>query len=100
MEKWKKRTFAALYCAIFRTPSFRKSLKFFGTCIASLGPETVQIPAFSMWSAREAKPRFGAALVRSTHDCETIFLGRKATVQSISKLNVTSCVLYLFKKNT
>ena len=39
-------TFAALYCAIFRTPSFRKSLKFFGTSIASLDPETVQLPAF------------------------------------------------------
>ena len=43
-------TFAALYCAIFRTPSFRKSLKFFGTSIASLDPETVQLPAFSILS--------------------------------------------------
>ena len=24
----------------------------------------------SVWPAREAKPRFGAALVRSAHDCE------------------------------
>ena len=44
-------TFAALYCAIFRTPSFRKSLKFFGTSIASLDPETIQLPAFSILSA-------------------------------------------------
>ena len=36
-------TFAALYCAIFRTPSLRKSKKFFGTPIASLDPETVQL---------------------------------------------------------
>ena len=43
--------FAALYCAIFRTPSFRKFLEFFGTCIASLDPETVQLPAFSIISA-------------------------------------------------
>ena len=38
-------SFAPLYCAIFRTPYFRKSLKFFGTSIASLDPETVQLPA-------------------------------------------------------
>ena len=44
-------TFAALYSAIFRTPSFCKSLKFFGTSIASLGPETVQLPAFPLFSA-------------------------------------------------
>ena len=31
-------TFAALYCAIFRTPSLRKCLKLRGTSIASLGP--------------------------------------------------------------
>ena len=44
-------TFAVLYSAIFRTPSYRKSLKFFGTDIASLYPETVQLPAFSILSA-------------------------------------------------
>ena len=44
-------TFAALYCAIFRTPSFRKSLKFFGNSIASLDPETVQLPASYKLSA-------------------------------------------------
>ena len=44
-------TSAALYCAISRTPSVCKSLKFFGTSIASLDPETVQLPAFSMLSA-------------------------------------------------
>ena len=37
--------FAALYCTIFRTPSSRKSLEFFGTPIASLDPETVQLHA-------------------------------------------------------
>ena len=41
-------TFAALYCAIFCTPSFRKSFKFFGTPIVSLDPETVEEPAFSI----------------------------------------------------
>ena len=54
--RWEKHyagngTFAALYCAIFLTPSFRKSLKFFGTSIASLDPETVQLPVFSVLSA-------------------------------------------------
>ena len=67
-------TFAALYCAIFRTPSFRKS---------SLGlpspfgprnsPPTGILHAVrhvyrSVWPAREAKPRFGAMLERSAHD--------------------------------
>ena len=64
-------TLAALYCAIFRTPSFRKSFKFFGTAIAILDPETVQSPACSILSAMftgacgppEAKPRFRAANV-------------------------------------
>ena len=59
-------TFAALYCAIFRTPSFGKSLKFFGTSSASLNPETVQLPAFS----RSVWPRFGTALERPAHDCD------------------------------
>ena len=52
--RWKNEgngTFAALYCAIFRTPSLSKSLKFFGTHIATLDPETVQLPAFSTLSA-------------------------------------------------
>ena len=35
----------------FLTPSYCKSLKFFGTSIASLDPETVQLPAFSILSA-------------------------------------------------
>ena len=43
-------TFAPLYCAIFRTPSFRKCLKFFRTSIASLDPETAELPAFSILS--------------------------------------------------
>ena len=38
--------FAALYCSIFPTPSFRKLLKFFGTSIVSYDPESVKLPAF------------------------------------------------------
>ena len=44
-------TFAALCCVIFHTPSFCQSLKFFGTSIISLDPETVQLPAFYILSA-------------------------------------------------
>ena len=44
-------TFAALYCPIFRAPSFRKSLEFFETSIASLDPEIVELPAFCILSA-------------------------------------------------
>ena len=44
-------TFAPLYYAIFRTPSLRKFLKFFGNSIASLDLETVQLPSFSILSA-------------------------------------------------
>ena len=36
---------------ILRTPSLRKSLKFFGTAIASLDSETVQLPVFYIPSA-------------------------------------------------
>ena len=43
--------FLSCYCITFGTPSFRKSLKFFGTSIVSLDPETVQLPAFSILSA-------------------------------------------------
>ena len=42
-------TFAPLY-TLFHTPRFRKFLKFFRTSIASLDPETVQLPAFSILS--------------------------------------------------
>ena len=58
-------TFSVLYCARFRIPSFHKSVELFGTSIASLDPETVELPAFSIlsamfyrsvWPAREAKP--------------------------------------------
>ena len=47
MEKICRKTgsFATLYSAIFYAPSFHKSLKFFRTSIASLDPETVQLPA-------------------------------------------------------
>ena len=47
----RKRTFAALFSAIFRTPSFRKSWKFFGTSFAPLDSEIVELPAFSILSA-------------------------------------------------
>ena len=69
-------TFAALYRDIFREQSFRKSLKLFGTSIASLDPETVQLPACSMlWEPHapvstaepEAKPHFSAVLKRSVY---------------------------------
>ena len=46
-----KKPFPVLYCAIFRSLGFRKSLKLFGTSITSLDPETVQLPAFSILSA-------------------------------------------------
>ena len=42
--------FSVLHCAIFHMLSFHKSLKFFGTSIASLDPETVQLPAFYILS--------------------------------------------------
>ena len=74
-----KKLFAVLYCAIFLTPSFRKSLKFFRTSITSLDPEPVELQAFSIlsamfigaWTTREDKPRFGVALESSAHVCET-----------------------------
>ena len=44
------RKLAVLYCAIFNAPSFRKSLKFCETSIASLDPETVNLLAFSILS--------------------------------------------------
>ena len=43
---WKR-----LLRCISRSKSFRKSLKFFGTFIASLDPETVELPAFFIISA-------------------------------------------------
>ena len=67
-------TFAVLYCNIFRTPSFRKSLKFLGTSIAFLDPQTVQLPSFtyhvhsSVLPAREANTRSGAVLERPAND--------------------------------
>ena len=46
--------FATLYWTIFRItmPSFRKSQKFFGTFIASLDPETVQLPVCNLHTIR------------------------------------------------
>ena len=80
MERW----LSCKYCAIFRKTSFCKSLKFFRTSIASLDPETVRLPAFAILSAiftgTCVPPRFGAALDRSAHGCETRLLSfsRKA----------------------
>ena len=43
----------------------------------------------SVWHAREAKPHFGATLIRSAHDCETrvqfTFLKLSVLMQEISK---------------
>ena len=47
----KNDTFPALYCDIFYKPTFNKSLKFCGTSITSLDPETVQLLAFSKIAA-------------------------------------------------
>ena len=74
---------AVLYCAIFNAPSFRKSLKFCETSIASLDPETVNLLMFSILSVmftvacglpEKLKPRFGTALEHSAHNCETACL--------------------------
>ena len=62
-------TFAALSCTIFRKPCFRSSLKFFGTSSASF---FILSAILQKRVARQrSKPRFGAALVLSAHDCET-----------------------------
>ena len=68
--------FAALYCVIyFVCQRFHKSLKFFGTSIASLNPETGECNfSRSAWPAREAKHHSGAMLKCSAHDCETCLL--------------------------
>ena len=51
-EKTPKKTARLLCCAaLFRTPSFRKSVNFCRTSIASLDSETVQLPASSILSA-------------------------------------------------
>ena len=73
--------FAVLHCAIFCTPSLRKSLTFFETSITSLDPETVQLPAFSILSTmftgvcgppeKLSNSFAGAAFKHSAHDCET-----------------------------
>ena len=68
-----------LHCTMlyFICQVFYKSLKFFGNSIASLDPETVQLPAFSILSAMLTEAcgppeKLSLALVqRSAHDCET-----------------------------
>ena len=42
----------------------------------------------SMWPAREAKPRFGAVLVHSVHDCETHLLHSK-NLHLLHSVNIT-----------
>ena len=82
----KKLTFAALYCAIFRSPSFRKSLKFFGTSIASLDPETVQLPAFSILSAMFTGKKETICSIFKTDTIQT-YQGAKYNFFSFSYLN-------------
>ena len=67
-------------------PSCCKSLKFFRTSIASLDPETVELPAFSILSAmftgacgppEKLSLAFCTVLEYSAHDCETrLYSGR------------------------
>ena len=68
VEKKGNGKFAVLCCAIFCTPRFYKSLKFFVTSITSLDPETTDIlhtirhvHRGSVWPTRETKPRFFCA---------------------------------------
>ena len=99
-------TFAPLYCAIFHTPRFRKSFKFFGTSIVPLGTETVQLPAFSVQyppclqervtRQRESKPRFGTALDHSAHDRETGLFNKETT--SVLFYAIVDCACEIRKK--
>ena len=81
----KKRRKRHVCCAVLRYISyatFSQILEVFGTSIASGSRNspttdilhTVRHVYRSVWPAREAKPRFGAALVHSAHDCETRLL--------------------------
>ena len=79
-------TFAPLYCTIFHTPHFRKLLEVLQDFHCLFGSRnspttgivhTVRPVYWSMWPAREAKPRFGAALEPSVHDCETCLLAKR-----------------------
>ena len=76
-------TFAPLHCAIFRTPRFCKSLFGIWDFLCLFGSRNSRTTGIlhttrhvykSVWSAREAKPRFGTALERSEHDRETRLL--------------------------
>ena len=78
--------FAPLYCTIFHMPHFRKLLEVLQDFHCLFGSRnspttgivhTVRPVYWSMWPAREAKPRFGAALEPSVHDCETCLLARR-----------------------
>ena len=69
--------FTALYRAIFRTPSFRKALKFFGTSIASLHPETVILHTARHLYRSGPPERLSLAFVTRSYiprDCETRLL--------------------------
>ena len=68
------------YTCVFCTPSFLEPLKFFRTSIASLEPETVQLPAFyilfTMFTGVYGWPEKLKALLwclhkHSVNDCET-----------------------------
>ena len=95
-------TFTVLYCAIFRTPSFRKSSKFFGTSIASRSRNspttgilhTIRHVYRSVWPARGAKPHFGAALGliqffhRQGRAALTVFKQRYPSIQYFNSTKV------------
>ena len=52
----------------------------------------------SVWPAREAKPRFGATLVRSAHDCETHLLAEYSLGRAVPKFIPTPGLWNSFKK--
>ena len=77
--------FATLYAALyFCAPSFKKSLKFFRTSIASLNPETVELPSFYMLStmfkgARGPPEKVSLTLAPHSNILRVIVNGRGAT---------------------
>ena len=75
--------FSVLYCAIFRVPSFRKSLRvlwdfhrLFGSRNSPTTDTYIRHVYRSVEPPREAKPWSGATLVHvhSAHDCGTRLL--------------------------
>ena len=97
-----KRRKCHVCCAVLRYISyakFHKSLKFFGTSITSGSRNspttgilhTIRHVYRSVWPAREAKPRFGAVLEHSAHDCETCLL------VYFCPLDLEHCDIYHYK---